>query len=122
MSEFDIIGDSPFGHYRDVDGSLEVVKRDQIRVPVDLFFIQQVDLTTLTAATVIDSRIINVTDASGASVGDRVGIFEQGAAFYFGQITAISVKTLQLSLIYSLKRYIRIPISMLLKRCIFIFH
>jgi hypothetical protein len=70
---------------REDNGGVPVNVQDQATKMLNLFFIQPLgDSTTLAVPSVVDSRTINVADATGFVDGNYLGIFAGLGKFYFG--------------------------------------
>jgi len=81
------------------NGGLDTNVQDQTTDALDLYFLKQKAITTLSADAVIDANTIQVTSATGFTVGDYVGIFATGVAedrFYFAEILTVVSTTLTL--------------------------
>ena len=80
-------------------GNLKVILQDQTTTPLDLYFLQQKSVTTLTAPVAKDDTVINVASATGMLVGDFIGIFSGVSGenrFYFGEILIIATLAITL--------------------------
>lgn len=83
------------------NGSVDVNIQDQVTVPFDFFFVKVQGIPTTVAVEVIPITsttilyTVDVTDASGCSVGDYFGLFNSDSDInnraYFGEIQAISI-------------------------------
>jgi len=77
-------------------GGMDVNLQDQTTRPLFLPFVQETaTITTLTAPTVVNSRVVNVDDETAFSDGDVVGIF--GGSFYFATIVSTSPGVLKMN-------------------------
>lgn len=82
-------------------GGLDVNIQDQTTPPIDFFFTQiKATPTTVAIEASVDDYDVNVTSASGCSIGDYVGIFNADDSSnnraYFGTILNISVNVITL--------------------------
>lgn len=80
----------------DVPASSDVFVQDQFTRPVDFYFLRSEGaFTTVATNMVINAVSIILTDATGFSIGQTVGVSAPGMAeFYFGRILGISGNTL----------------------------
>jgi len=79
------------------NGALAVNIQDQHSLALDLFFIQQQEITTLSLNATENNNEITLTDITGFTDGTYVGIFSATGIFYFGeQIGAAAGNTITL--------------------------
>ncbi len=73
------------------NGGAAVNIQDQHTRSLNLKFIQSSGLTTLTANTVFNNRVISVAAVTGMAQGKVIGIVNPNGQFYFGEVVSISV-------------------------------
>lgn len=78
------------------EGSIPVILQDQFSEIISLYMCQNKGTTTLTTSYVINTKIVVVASATGASVGDAIEISENGRLFQ-SIITNIATNTITMA-------------------------